>query len=685
VFRNHVLCRNFVAVVASVLLAGLATAAEPVTRTIVLEANDAFERGMGAFDVRMNDDRSGVVLYDHVLHEDDGPGIAGHADWIKYEQSPLEKIKGDVRIKKILRIDATDAIEARLYAPRGVQVEINGSPVETDPKSQYPKIPTALLKEGDNEIILSATGDGSAIKVAPTKFILKNAPERAGQPSKSFKSVDGGKTWQPIDGEVMLRVHLIRFRNEGHVISPVVDLLSDPGQPSVVLSGAAAGCVKIALKAKTKTPKGTAVELAWRSGPSPVVDEALWSPWHNGDKGTATEGHRYLQWKATLKTNDGRTTPQVGRVTARATYTPSPAPAWTKGLSVTSHRNQEIRYTSMPFEYEDPNHPKMAALRKNHKLDEVAAGAESELEKMAKIRTWVTVQWRFKNPTTYYPKWDTEDIFTHQIGFCVQYAIAFMQCATSMGVQTRFLFGSNFRQGHEVTEFWSNEYGKWVYMDGSGGYHIVDPQTGVPYSLMEYRDLILETYYGDKPANRQNRPKVKNAKTSPKLHIYCGTDLTPTDSQRRDDGLFPVRTRWMYLRYMTRNNFYAKPRPVPHMQGLNWDCPDYWSWNDHGMTFDYRYRRFTRRRSDIDWTINQVRYDAAAGSKPGTVTVQMGTVTPYFDTFLIKTDQGPWRPMGRTFAWKLHPGTNRLAMRIRNTSGVKGIVSHLELNYAPQK
>jgi hypothetical protein len=61
----------------------------------------------------------------------------------------------------------------------------------------------------------------------------------------------------------------------------------------------------------------------------------------------------------------------------------------------------------------------------------------------------------------------------------------------------------------------------------------------------------------------------------------------------------------------------------------------------------------------------------------------MGTFTPYFDTFLAKEDQGPWQASSRVTTWKLHPGRNRLEMKIRNQAKVEGPPSFLEVEYHP--
>jgi hypothetical protein len=61
--------------------------------------------------------------------------------------------------------------------------------------------------------------------------------------------------------------------------------------------------------------------------------------------------------------------------------------------------------------------------------------------------------------------------------------------------------------------------------------------------------------------------------------------------------------------------------------------------------------------------------------------VKLSTVTPYLETFLLRVDGGTWRESGPEFEWRLHGGANRLEVRVRNTSGVEGAVTAVEVGY----
>jgi hypothetical protein len=133
---------------------------------------------------------------------------------------------------------------------------------------------------------------------------------------------------------------------------------------------------------------------------------------------------------------------------------------------------------------------------------------------------------------------------------------------------------------------------------------------------------------------------------------------------------------------MPRNNFYAHRFPEPLYQGRTWTWTGYWLWQDGRTPRQPKYRCYTRRRSDIEWTINQVRWAAASTDREGTVRIALGTVTPDFDTYLISVDGGEWRHCGDSFDWDLQQGKNRIEMRVRNRAGVLGRRSWIELDYA---
>ncbi|MGO9109419.1 MAG: transglutaminase-like domain-containing protein [Thermoguttaceae bacterium] len=675
------------------LAAGLAyghrcLAEEPETCRLLLPAEEAFQQGQGAWDVRLHDGGS-VGLYDRVLIEDDGPGIGADASWMKTNRASTTEIAGDTRVKKVLHVRYHQAKDAWLYAPNGVAIEINGLPVEFSPGTPFHQVSVSLLKDGDNEVVLYCRGPArQSIKYAAPEDILRNAPERKDRPRRSFTSRDGGKTWKPLKGEYMVRLHLVQYVPQGHFISPVIDLGRDRPQPAArgdrpLLTPAS--IESVVLEADAATPGGTHVELAFRTGRSPVYEAVLWTDWQPASA-AVHPGHRYLQWKAVLASGDPLQTPLLRSVAVEAKVSRQPTPAWAGTLKTVAFHNEQIRYTSMPFEYEDPLHPRLVALRRKYKLDAVVSGSASETEQLVKLCDWVSRQWKYQPPAVNYPAWDADEILRRKYGFCVQYAVVLMQSAISLGHQARFVFGHNpggsYEAGHEVCEVWSNEHCKWIFLDSNLSLHCIDPKTNVPMSMLELHDLLVRTYYHGQPATLANRPQERQL--SDAIAICFGSSMLPGippvgTEARFEGGRYSVPTRWLCLSYLPRNNFYAHACPQPITQGCSWDWSEYWWWEDAVTPRQWLYHLFTSRRNDLDWSINQVCFAATVTDRPGELAIMMGTFTPYFENFLVQLDYQDWKASSRAFTWALHPGRNRMEMRVRNNSGVLGPVSFLEV------
>ena len=147
-----------------------------------------------------------------------------------------------------------------------------------------------------------------------------------------------------------------------------------------------------------------------------------------------------------------------------------------------------------------------------------------------------------------------------------------------------------------------------------------------------------------------------------------------------------MAVKWGCMHWMPRNNMFAHRYPEPIAQGrAPWAWTGYWNWDDGLTPRSARWSNYTGRTSDLDWSLNQVRWAAQTGIRPGKVTLRLGTVTPDLDTFLARIDGGDWLPVGPSFPWTLHEGTNRIDLRTRNRAGVLGVISHIELDYAVKK
>jgi hypothetical protein len=679
-------CRLVAVIVGCLAIAGgsIRARAEQVTRKIELDASEALERGMEIDGVQHAESGDGVSLYDSNLIEDDGPGIGPDASFLPANQrSPVVKVGGLVQLKKVLHVDRPGAMVVRLFTSQHVDVRINGTAVKLDADDRYPTVPDELLKQGDNEIVVTCPADRpQTVKIARRSDILRNAPERKDNPPRSFRSDDGGKTWQPLDGEAMVRLFLLQYPTSGSFASPVIDLGCDEG---TALASGPVSVRSIALHSQGSLPPKTTIGFLVRSGTTPVYEAAHWSDWHPTTTPIAPHA-RFVQWKAVLGSTDPVVTPTLRNVSLQAVVERETPPAWLAGLTATMVNDPEIRYTSIPFEYEDPANPHLAAIRSKYHLDEVVSGSKSELEKLVKLRSWVHAQWKYHAPAEgWFPAWDADEILTHKQGFCVHYAIVYMQCAISLGYQTRYVFGGHpgtLPEGHEVCEVWSNQFNKWMLMDPEGDLHYVDPtlHDDVPLSMVEIHDRLLKTFYAGKIATYDNRPR--SPAPSPWIAICRGPALQPETVP--PPGNAPQKQwgpwiKWLNVRYMPRNNFFGRELPVPLEQGFHWDWPDYYVWHDATTPREWAYRHFIGRQSDVNWSINQVHFSTEASAKQNVLTIQLGTATPYLDTYLVSVDSSAYKPSEANFTWPLHPGKNRLEMRVRNTSAVLGPISVMEV------
>jgi hypothetical protein len=62
-------------------------------------------------------------------------------------------------------------------------------------------------------------------------------------------------------------------------------------------------------------------------------------------------------------------------------------------------------------------------------------------------------------------------------------------------------------------------------------------------------------------------------------------------------------------------------------------------------------------------------------ARPGTLQVDLETVTPNFSHFLVQVDSGAWKEGEAPLSWTLQPGENTLAVRSVNIFGKMGRIA----------
>jgi len=650
-----------------------------------LEAGKVFEQSV-THHLRLAEKRGEIELESGELFEDDGPA-SGHS-YQKPENQ--EALTSQTWIKKELLIPNPEAQTAYLVvlSQEPFEAIINGIPQKLGKNQSGRKLHESyafdpkVLRKGINEIILHTSGK---VWIARDDEFALGSRTRTKHPNRSAKSTDAGQTWDyehlgpegKLEGEYGVRVFLEHYRAEGSATMPVLDV-GKLGTKAVGIPVAQTGPIKVVV-AGEPGPAGR-IEVRARSGNTYVPNMKDWTDWQVlGQTGGVLERPRgrYVQIALDLSTRDPLQSPRLSSVQVEAT--PVCMKDRTAHLGLLEEHNETIVRTSIPFKFEPLDHPRLKQLREQYKLDEVVNGAQSELELMLRLAQWACNYWDWPHHITdYYPPWDALEILKPYSdgkptgGFCLQFNIVFLQACESFGFPGRAVSISQGRfqeqcegGGHEIVELWSNEFKKWVYVDGALAWYIVDPKTGVPLSIWELRQRQLPTLRGEptQPVRVVDAERTRN-----KQFTWNGLS-----------GPKPLNW-YLELRMIPRSNFLQEQSPLPLNQGTEeWSWTGHYVWTDAEVPAGWLFGNRVAKHGDFEWTLNQAHFCLEPSKEPGSFRVHLDTETPRFDTFLAEIDNGQKQRVASGFTWRLHLGKNQLRVRPRNVLGREGIPSWIVL------
>jgi hypothetical protein len=578
--------------------------------------------------------------------------------------------------QKVLMLDAVEAERADIYVfgRAGTNATLNGRPVAFGAFAHHggwavASVAGSLLRQGPNALVL---GEGCSLAQD-----AETAPAR-----HSFLSSDAGATRSNAPGgEFLIHLRLHRHPSHGTLTSTIVDLLDPHGTNGITLP---ARVERVTLRTEAACPRGTAVRLEARAGPTPWPDRD-WSPWQEPD---LSAPRRFLQWRATLTTRDRRRTPILAAVAIEAQILPQPVPA--ESLSVLRAANPPVIRCSYPYGFQRPS-PNLERLRRECRLDDVVAPGRTELEQLILLRNWVRRQWPCNDAGSGVRTWNALEILgapDGQHGMCVHFATVFSQCALALGFVARPVILT----GHFVADVWSGEWGKWILMDVEsvqpegfrrcGTAHYTDTATGVPLDVLQLHRALSRA----EEAGRETVDDVIQqyaADEGPQLHA-----LRPAKRNPRDLRIFRS------FAYPPRNDHLDRPEPWEQAHGENhYHSNDYLWWqNDRGVDPHYSWR--TDRSGDILWSVNRAHLYLTRTGEPGQLSVSADTMTPNFAAYLWRQGTNAWQTIRgagddpdvrpATFQWELSPGINRLEVKPRNAFGRDGEVSWVEVEYHPR-
>ena len=615
-----------------------------------------------------------------VLYEDDGPAAG-------YCYGPNEeRLSGQIAVRKELIIDRPNAAKAFLLVGPGgdLVARLNQKPLRLSAAGkagqywqQYEFDPAGLVA-GKNEFVLSGSGPaGGKVWIARNEDFAAGSSQRTQHPDRSAKSSDGGQTWSDerlgtagnLDGEYYVRVFLDQVRPQGSLTTGVLDAANLAGAPL-------APAIKQIEPVHLAIQGSGNITLRFRSGTTFVPSPKTWTDWQplaGREASVQRPAGRYFQVRIELAADDPLASPRLDELTITAAA--ETASSWHSRVKVVENHNPKIVRSAIPFEYEPLDHPRLLALRQQWKLDEVVADAKSELELIGQLAVWASQRWDKGHLAKQYPPWDAGEILktaddgTPVGGFCQQYNVVFLQACESFGLCGRAvsigpgdsgLAGGKIRGGHEVVEIWSNQFAKWIYVDGNAAWYFTDAASGVPLSLRELRDRQLDALVTTDPDS------IKHVKLADSKYEWTGLKNWPP---------------FLELRLIPRSNFLAQAAPLPLNQGMRgWFWTGHHVWSDDRAPASLLYGQRVSQTPNWDWTLNQAHIRLTATDKPDELHLELDTQTPGFETFLVKIDEQPSAPSNGTFNWKLHLGRNRLEAIPRNVAGREGVRSWIVLD-----
>lgn len=289
--------------------------------------------------------------------------------------------------------------------------------------------------------------------------------------------------------------------------------------------------------------------------------------------------------------------------------------------------------------YDDP---RLAALRKDLRLDNALLKGKTEFERQLLLMDFVNSLWRYEDPKdlkkTFSPAKIVEENKQEHRFYCEQYACVLSGTAASVGWVCRLVS----HWGHTWCEMWSNQYGKWVYMDPTANRWVAG-EDGVPLSAAEVR-LKSFTSGGSFPAR-----------------------YGPSGGQRNWSG----DRRFAVIGFHPNTDLLDRPFDYDKMYVIV---------DQHsGSRKDVRGKGEPVKDPLVDpyFPINQASLLLERADDGIAVTAK--TLTPNFKTFRARVDGGKWRNCGDKFTWRLHGGSNVLEVKSVNQFEVDGPLSKVEV------
>lgn len=339
------------------------------------------------------------------------------------------------------------------------------------------------------------------------------------------------------------------------------------------------------------------------------------------------------------------------------------------------------------MDYGDPLATRTAQVREEYRLDEVVAGHDTQFEAQCALKRWVRSRWDHGWSLKFNEVTDALDILhaadEGEHFNCGFYTRVFVECARALGWVARpigigvrdiaFPRGHNVGNvGHSVPEMWSDQYRKWIIMDPDINVHY--ERDGVPLSALELHDAWL-AHEAEAVTMVQEEPPF-----TPPAGEHCLLVRHLIPNMEHFDAEQAVKACRRFVRHNVLD-YYARLN-IGKFTWLDPRClPSFVVHFAPGST-----GALTSNPDDLYWTLNMVRLSAEAGWADGpSLAIRLEHCTPWFDHYEVRLDRAQWRTEAEAFSWPLDEGENVLEVRPVNVCGRAGIVSRLEVAYAPAR
>ncbi len=330
-------------------------------------------------------------------------------------------------------------------------------------------------------------------------------------------------------------------------------------------------------------------------------------------------------------------------------------------------RNEKVLFNSERFET-----PELGRLRKLYNYDEMISKGSTELEQMLLLKNWVfrNVPYRHNYDLSYmHDSLDILGLATSGVGFlCTQFSTVYTQLAVSMGWTARYIFNRD-RNGneHSTNEIWSNQLGKWVYIDVTWNLHV--EKSGVPLSALEFRREVLAN--GGRNVVFVFGAGANEARYTTAQFPIKRKDNLAWQEWPLDD--FYLGYTWE-MAWIGRNDFFSNDflfwdNILVYRDDANED-DDTWGFrlqpDADASTLYHDVNRVDIQLSARDARVATVKLDASGPRN----------ITPNFKEFLVRVNGGDWKALnGDTLSVGVTGPNVTIQARVRNKFGVLGPVT----------